>query len=128
VSLFGNWLSRTRELQREAYKRDPVGLRGEDRAEYVRWNTLAAVDELLEALHNLNWKPWANAATAGAWKGSAVHNARYSRDEYVEELVDVLHFVGNLLLVANCNDEELNERYSEKMNKNTQRQREGYKG
>lgn len=113
--LFAEWLMRTRILQRMSFGADPAQLTGEDRVEYVRWNMLAAHDELSEALAEISWKPWASAEY-------------FNRDEFIGELVDVLHFVGNMLVAAKCTDTELNERYLAKMAKNRKRMEEGYTG
>lgn len=113
--LFSEWLMRTQILQRTSFGKDPAKLEGQDRIEYVRWNMLAAQNELNEALDEISWKPWASAEF-------------FNRDQFVGELVDVLHFVGNMLVAAKCTDAELNERYTDKMNKNRKRQAEGYTG
>lgn len=112
---FEEWIMRTRVLQREAFGVDPVKLEGKEREEYIRWNVLAAEDELHEALGEVSWKPWAS-------------KEYFNRDEFVGELVDVLHFVGNLLAVAQVTGTELTTRYSGKQQKNRDRQRDGYDG
>lgn len=112
---FEDWIMRTRVLQKEAYGADPVGLSGKEREEYVRWNVLAAEDELHEALAEISWKPWAKSEF-------------FNREQFVGEMVDVLHFVGNLLAVANVTGTELTTRYSSKQDKNRERQRDGYDG
>lgn len=127
--LFGDWISRTRELQVRAYGSDPGALTGEPWANFMRWNFLAAMAELAESLAELPWKPW-----------SAKHRARLedprnvedmareieARDRAVEEIVDVLHFAANILCALECSDEELNERYEAKMALNAARQESGY--
>lgn len=106
---------RTRVLQREAYGADPANLAGKEREDYVRWNVLAAEDELHEALGEISWKPWAKSEF-------------FNREQFVGELVDVLHFVGNLLAVAQVTGPELSARYSSKQSKNRDRQKDGYDG
>lgn len=113
--LFTEWLMRTQILQRMSYGKDPAQLDGRDRVEYVRWNMLAAHDELSEALGEIAWKPWADAEY-------------FNRDEFIGELVDVMHFVGNMLVAAGCTDAELNARYLAKMEKNRKRMESGYTG
>lgn len=108
---FDEWLTTTRQLQRESFGVDPASLEGAARADYIRWNALAVVDEVHEALFEVQWKPWAKSQ--GEWK---------SRDEFVGEIVDVMHFIANLLVTANCTGEELSARYREKQNVNRKRQ------
>jgi hypothetical protein len=48
-----------------------------------------------------------------------------SRNKFVEELVDVLHFVANQLVAAGCGDDELSERYAEKQQINRDRMASG---
>jgi hypothetical protein len=113
--LFKDWLKETRELQIGSFGTDPAQLDGADRVEYVRWNVLAAHDELSEVLGEISWKPWASASF-------------FNRDEYIGEVVDVLHFAANLLVAAGCTDEELDARYTAKMQKNRDRQAASYTG
>lgn len=116
--MFNEWLRRTLLLQRVAYGIDPPELVGPARAEYTRWNVLAAIDELTEFLNETQWKPWA--------EGQGEIN---DRDAAMEELVDTLHFVGNLLCMLSVTDEELDVIYAKKMLVNAQRQESGtYRG
>ena len=116
---FGEWLELQLQLQTEAFGIDPPGLRSDARADYATWNSFAAEDELHEAMRELQWKPWANER--GEW---------INRDAFVGEIVDVLHFVGNLLLMAGVQGDELWHRYRAKVNVNIERQRTpgGYDG
>lgn len=109
------WLMRTQVLQREAFGVDPSKLVGKEREEYIRWNVIALMDELSEALHEVSWKPWASAEF-------------FNRDQFIGELVDAAHFLGNLAVVAGCTDAEWATRYSAKQQKNRDRQRDGYDG
>lgn len=112
--MFTNWLATTRILQMNFFGNDPQTLEGHALAEYVRWNELAAVDELMEALHEVNWKPWGK------------HDGGFKdRDAFVGELVDVLHFIANQLVAAKCSDQELSERYEQKQQKNRERMASG---
>lgn len=116
--LFGTWLERTRELQVNSFGTDPHALEGADLAEYVTWNVTALVAEIGEVLQEFpTWKPWVEA------RGSVVN-----RDAFVQELVDVLHFAGNLLCAVGCTDAELNARYIAKQKVNADRQATGYDG
>lgn len=108
--MFDDWLMTTRVLQRMSFGTDPASLEGKQLAEYVRWNMLAANDELMEALHEVDWKPW-----------TVTEDGFRNRDAFVGELVDVLHFVANMLVAANCSDQELSDAYRAKQDKNRAR-------
>lgn len=112
--LFGSWLKDTNALQIESYNTDPSKLEGEARDHYLMWNNLAARDELSEALSEHSWKPWSSA------KG------KLNRMEFISEVVDSLHFHANMLIAAKCTDEELNEVYLAKMEKNRVRMANNY--
>lgn len=114
MTLFDSWLSETRKLQIESFGTDPGTLEGKDRDYYLTWNNLAARDELSEALSEHSWKPWSK--TTGT----------LNRREYIKEQIDVLHFVANMLLAAQCTDEELDSLYQEKMDVNRARQNASY--
>jgi hypothetical protein len=112
---FTSWLNSTLDLQRTAFDIDPPYLEGDERTEYVRWNTLAAIDELMEALHEISWKPWQTADY-------------FNREAFVGELIDVMHFIGNMLVTAGVTGEELSQRYHSKQQRNRYRQEVGYDG
>ena len=119
--LFNKWLEKTRQLQEEAYNVDYAGLLGDSPEdlntliEYIRWNMLAIDDELAEVRKAISWKPWQ-------------HDDPYAdRHEIIKECVDVLHFVANILCAAGATDEELDNEYLAKMQKNADRQKKGYK-
>lgn len=113
--LFGQWIEKTKYLQEEFYGQKFEDFTHEQLVEWVRINILAAEDELHEALGEISWKPWASSQF-------------FNRDAYLGEIVDVLHFVGNLLAGAGVSDVELNAAYLEKMERNRARQRAGYTG
>ena len=110
TDMFQEWLLSTRVLQRQSFGKDPALLEGAELADYIRWNQLAAVDELMEALHEVDWKPW-----------TVTNDGFRNRDAFVGELVDVLHFVANQLVAARCSDEELTQLYLAKQQKNRER-------
>lgn len=113
--LFSTWLEETKALQEKSFGHElPKALDG-DLVGYVVTNVLAATDELHEALNEVSWKPWAAAEFV-------------NREAFIGELVDTLHFVGNLLVGVGCTDEELNSAYLEKMERNRLRQQVGYTG
>ncbi len=115
---FDEWLSETLDLQRSAFKTDPPTLSGEDRAEYLRWNVLAAKVELSEFLGEIRWKPWAR--DQGEIK---------DRSAAVEEIVDVMHFLANCLVTLEVDGDELSAGYRHKMQVNDDRQASGdYRG
>lgn len=115
--LFGNWLSKTAELQRESYGYDPcIDTEFDTWIEYVRNQTLAAFVELGEFLQELVWKPWA--------KTKRLPNIN-EREKAIGEIVDVLHFVANALYALNVSDDELNELYEGKMTVNRKRMASG---
>lgn len=108
-------LDRQLRLQTESFGQDPRALDGDTRAQYMRDMTLALVDELSEALNETGWKPWATSR-------------HLHRDAYVAELVDALHFLANLFLVAGATEHEITALYLAKAEKNRQRQEAGYDG
>lgn len=119
--LFNNWLKRTQELQKDVYFINYEEMEGDKPqnirrfVEYLRWNMLAVDDELAEMRQAISWKPWQ-------------HDAPYAdREEVIKEAVDVLHFVANIIVAAGGTDEMLDKFYIEKMERNKQRQLNGYK-
>jgi dimeric dUTPase (all-alpha-NTP-PPase superfamily) len=112
---FRDALEAQRQLQIKSYGADPGDLSKEDKIEFIRWNILAAEDELHEALQETSWKPWQTATY-------------FKRDAFVSELVDVFHFLMNMMLVADCEADEFLQKYAEKRSINAQRQEDGYDG
>jgi dimeric dUTPase (all-alpha-NTP-PPase superfamily) len=125
MPLFGDWLKETRALQVESYGTDPVDLEGEDLAVFLRWNFLAAHTELSEALAELPWKPWSQKHKERL-EDSRGLTEWDARDRAVDEIVDVLHFIANILVALDIDDEDINNGYINKMHINAQRQREHY--
>lgn len=111
------WLRETKKLQQRAYGVDPSKLRGAELADFVVWNHTALIKELSEFLDEVTWKPW-------------VHTDRgtVNRDQAIEELVDVAHFLGNLAVAMGCDDPEWTRRYRRKIHLNAERRRSGYTG
>ena len=107
------WLSHSQRLQSETFGGDPGLLSGEDRAEYVRRMVLGLIKEATEVLDEVGWKWWSN-------------RNHFNREKYLEELVDVMHFVGALAVAANCTDEEWAQMYAVKSEINRTRQKDGY--
>lgn len=69
--------------------------------------------ELSEFMQEVGWKPW---ATPRGW---------VNRDAAVGELVDVAHFLANLLCALDVTDAEWQHAYRTKQEVNRQRQRSG---
>lgn len=108
-------------LQTETYGHNFQCMTAQDRIGYIKDMKLALESELQEALDETAWKPWAR------------HPDRWvNRDAYVGELVDVFHFLMNMLLVLGDTPEDLATevftRYCLKNKINDQRQRDGYDG
>lgn len=84
-------------------------------AEAYRVYTLAAVDELMEALHEVPWKPWSSRTT-------------WDRENLGEELADVFTLLVQLCCIVGMDAEELEERYWQKSRVNVERQESGAYG
>lgn len=108
-------INNQRELQKKSYGVDVTVLSDEERAQYIRDMSLALTDELHEALNETGWKPWATSR-------------HFNRAAYIGELIDVLHFWVNLILVANIGEEDILDAYYDKALKNANRQILGYDG
>jgi dimeric dUTPase (all-alpha-NTP-PPase superfamily) len=113
--IFERIMDRQLELQRDSFGIDPTELSGEERDHYIQSMSTALVVELGEVLQEVSWKPWAS----GEW---------FNREAYLVELIDVLHFWMNLVLVATNNPMDVIEVYMRKAQINADRQREGYTG
>lgn len=112
--MFNQWLEETRQLQAKSFGVDPSTLRGAAWADYVMMNVTAVVAELGEMLQEIpGWKPWA------AERGTSDVN---ELSRATGELIDVMHFIANLLVALGCDDGELSIRYRAKMDVNRARQ------
>lgn len=107
------WLSSTRQLQRDAYGDNDWPKHGEALANSVQMNVTALVAELGEMLNEVGWKPWAE------------NRGWVNREQYLKELVDVGHFLANLIVAVGCTDEEWEQRYRDKQELNLRRQQDG---
>jgi len=116
---FSEWLYLQWRLQVDSFATDPEKLTEEDRAPFVTWNAFAAIAELVEAMQEVGWKPWATSR-------------HLNREAFLREIVDALHFIGNLALCAGGHPLELGNElwklYEQKHEINAQRQRDGYDG
>jgi dUTPase len=107
------WLASTRKLQVTAFGEDFTRMEedGDYRADYALMNAYALVDEVSEAMAEIAWKPWAK------------DRGTVNRDAMVGELIDVAHFLANLLTMLRVTDLEWEEKYQEKQERNRQRQK-----
>jgi hypothetical protein len=103
------WLASTYELQTKTYGYDFRAMSVKDLAKYITWNVFAAHQELAEASVEFSWAPW------------ATDEPFVNRTRVVDELIDVLHFVGNIMVSLGVTDEELAVRYAAKQDKNRRR-------
>jgi hypothetical protein len=85
--------------------------------EFVKTMILGIQDELMEAIHETSWKPWAT--------GTKQIN---DRDKFGGELVDILHFLINLFLVNGWDADDVFEAFWAKNSVNWKRQQQGYDG
>lgn len=97
-----DWLARTRRLQVEHFGGDPARLEGEEWIAFVRNMVLGLIVEATEALNEVQAWKW--------WRGAAL----YDRAAFVEELVDVAHFLGALAVAADVTDAEWATAYAAK--------------
>jgi hypothetical protein len=112
--LFLGWLEAQRALQVKSYGVDPVELEGKEYADYVMFNGFAAQCELAEAFQLIPWKPWIQR------RGLPTDE---NRTKLVEEMADVLMFIGNILIANGVDDAEINAAYREKLTVNAERMR-----
>jgi hypothetical protein len=123
IGPFEEWLKLQLQLQVYTYQQDPRELEGKDCTDFLMWNAFAATDELHEAMQEIGWKPWASS--------------RHVNSElFLEEVVDALHFIGNMVLAAAMDRRETPEQlakilwvmYTKKLKINADRQVQGYDG
>lgn len=81
--------------------------------EYKEKMVLAAIDELMEMLRATPWKPWKI-------------NQKYDEENFKEELVDLMHFVMNLMLSCGMSADECAARFIKKNVENHERKIRGY--
>lgn len=112
------WLESTKDLQEQAYGYDFRAMARSPRAlcEYLTHMTFAAMNELMEASLEFEWKHWTSAPP---W---------VDRDRLLEELVDADHFVANMAVALGCTDEEWSRLYQAKQARNRERMAGRYAG
>lgn len=111
-----NWLASTRALQEEYFQREFPIDDPDELADYLVSNHTALIVEMSEFMGEVGWKDW---ATPRGW---------VNREAAVGELIDVGHFLANLLCALGVTDAEWEARYRDKQEVNRQRQRDGYDG
>ena len=80
---------------------------------FITLSFVGIITEACEALENTPWKPWKQSTA-------------YNKIEFQKELIDLLHFVVNLLLVAGMEPEDVYRMYKDKHEKNMKRNKKGY--
>ena len=122
------WLESTNKLQQETYGyghlyEDLQRLAADEGTgdteftaaltDYLDWNATAAVQEMAEVREEFSWKPWAK------------DDPFWHRNRMRDEIIDVMHFLGNMLTVIGVDDEEFAEEYQYKQHINRQRAASG---
>ena len=100
-------------FQKQKEFQDRVGSHPYMNKPFIKDMILASVDELMETLREMSWKPWSKKEFFNVVK-------------FKEELVDVMHFFVNLCLSVGMTSIELYDRYIIKNKINHKRQDEGY--
>lgn len=101
---------RQRYLMEEVYELGPEAM-----VDNYRVASLAIVDEVMEALHHVPWKPWSK-------------HTEWDWEELQEELVDVFAFLVQLCILAGVGPEDLKAKYFQKAQINEDRQKSGTYG
>lgn len=102
-------------LQKDSFSNNFREMPEELKPAYIRDMVLACTDELHEALNEVGWKPWASSR-------------HVNLEAFRGELIDALHFLLNLFLLADLDAAGILDRYLAKNERNAQRQEEGYDG
>lgn len=87
----------------------------EERITHIKENAFALIAELYEAINEIGWKSWATSR-------------HINRNQFVAELVDVWHFLMNLMLHVGIDADEFMKLYQAKNEINVQRHTDGYDG
>jgi len=105
------WLRSTVQLQEETYgypivnwveRLDRGGEIPHGLPPYLLWNVFAVYNELAELAYEFSWKPW------------ATDEPFVNRRRLLDEGVDILHFIGNILVAIGVTDEEFWDAYKSK--------------
>jgi dUTPase len=105
------WLESTHELQTKTYRYDfgEIAVDPEQLSYYLLWNFFAANQELAEAAVEFSWKPW------------AIDDPFVNTERILNEIVDINHFLGNVLVVLGISDKQYEAAYRAKQDKNRRR-------
>jgi hypothetical protein len=94
----------------------PLDLLNKESQRFCRDITLRSVEELFEALAHLkNWK-----------KHKKTLSSEFNKDEFVEEIVDSMHYIVELLVLTGVKPDEFYDAYCKKNLKNHNRLKGGY--
>jgi len=119
------FVERQYRAQLETYEIDPVSLRGEERARFLRDQVLAATEELHEILRESSWKPW-HHGRAGYGETTEL---RWRRQDWIEaiaeEFGDLMCFVANLALAHDLTTQDVMNGFERKVRENEVRHRNG---
>ncbi|QGF20301.1 MazG-like nucleotide pyrophosphohydrolase [Gordonia phage Sixama] len=113
-----NWIESTEVLQKDYFNNDLRAMSGDDQDKHILYNFTAAVNELNEMLDEApSWKPWSSEVGI------------LNREAFRDEIVDVLHFVANLVILGKISEAELWDAYRAKQQRNRERMmtKGGYK-
>jgi dUTPase len=96
------WLREVRQLQERTFGYDFAAIAADsaELAKFLTWNAFAAFVEVAEASVEFSWAPWARDEPFA------------NRERIRDEVIDVLHFLGNALVAIGVDDEELAAAYS----------------
>jgi hypothetical protein len=108
-------LDSQRELQKRILGVDPATLDNDARINNIKMNSFALMAELFEAVNEIGWKEWATSR-------------HINRKEFCGELVDVWHFLMNMMIAVDMDADALFDGYNEKRIRNHARQENGYDG
>jgi hypothetical protein len=107
-------LERQHAAQQVIFGYDPTDMPLDEAVEFFRWNMLAAIDELCEAMREVGWKPW---------KANGYGEVS---DRFADEIADALLFIANACLVTHTCGAELQEALERAWTKSALRKAQGY--
>ena len=113
---FNEWIAITKELQLNGFHRDLESLEGDERADALHADITGMMSEVVEISNEIGWKPWVK------------NRGWYNHDEVMGEVVDLLHFVANVLVTCHIDGDQLADAYLSKVTKNYSRQARGDDG
>jgi len=115
--VFSRLLQRQREIQEGHMGGNPAAMPDDEKAAFIRNMSLALVAEVIEALDETRWKPWAKRNGQPVVKDKQL---------LTQELADVYIFLMNLMLAGGITSTELARAVDNKQGVNIQRQLNGY--